>query len=110
MEHFTKADRPKQDLDKLIAIIEGVVGVPQSALSLTKQKYWNGMCSYVHGGYLQAVRRISVTDIGSNYTDDEQIGVLSFANFCLLLASVELCALGNRDDLAVSIAHLSIEL
>ena len=107
VERF-KADKLDKHFGELIDAIEGVVGAQGTALSQTKKRFWGDMCSYAHGGYLQAVRRISSTEIGPNYSEEEQIEALSFANFCLLLVSVELCALSNRDDLATQIAQFKI--
>jgi uncharacterized protein DUF6988 len=105
VEQFKK-DRLDKTLAELISAVEAAVDAPGTALSHVKAKYWNGMCSYTHGGYLQAVRRNSMTDIGPEYSEEEQIGVLSFADACLLLASVSICSLGNREDLAKRIAHM----
>ena len=105
VEQF-KADRLNKKFAELISAVEAIVGAPESALSQVKAKFWGGMCSYAHGGYLQAVRRISSTDIGPNYSEEEQIGVLSFSDFCLVLVSVSLCALGNRGDIANLIAQM----
>lgn len=105
VEQF-KADKLKKKFGELIAAVENVVGAQGSALSQMKSKFWAGMCSYAHGGSLQAVRRISATHIGPQYSEEEQVGTLSFSDFCVLLASVELCALGNREDLANRIAEM----
>jgi len=107
LEQF-KADRLEKHFGELVALVERFVGAPGTALSQAKTRFWGPMCSYAHGGYLQAVRRISATEIGPNYSEEEQIGVLSFANFCLLVVSVELCSLAGRDDLANSIAQFPI--
>jgi hypothetical protein len=103
-----KADRLEKRFGELIAAVEASVGAPGTALSQAKRRFWGPMCSYAHGGYLQAVRRISATEIGPNYSEEERIGVLSFADFCLLLVSVELCSLAGRDDLANDIAQFPI--
>ena len=106
VEQF-KGDRLNKSLGNIIAEVESAIEWSGSPLSEVKRKYWTSMCSYAHSGYLQAVRRISPTDIGPNYSEKEQMEVLSFADFCLLLVSVELCALCNRDDIATRIAGMA---
>lgn len=109
IEKFKK-DTLSLNFSELIEAVEGCFETHGSALSEIRAKYWSGMCSYAHGGYQQAVRRISATDIGPEYSEEAQLGVLSFADFCVVLASIELCSLGGHDDLADQIAKLLPDL
>lgn len=54
------------------------------------QTAWQSMSNYVHGGYLQIVRRNSDEFLGSNYSPEEIDEVLSLANWFALLAAVEI--------------------
>ena len=63
------------------------------------QSAWQSMSSYVHGGYLQVVRRISVEYLGSNYDPEEVAEVLSLANWFALLAAVEIGTLSDDPTL-----------
>lgn len=101
-----KEDKLNSKFSQLTDSVEEFFGAHGSALSEIRAKFWSGMCSYAHGGYQQAVRRISATDIGPEYSEEAQIGVLSFADFCVVLASIEACSLGGRDDLADRMAQL----
>lgn len=56
---------------------------------------WQSMSSYVHGGYLQVVRRNSEEFLGSNYSPAEIEEVLGLANWFALLAAVEITQLSN---------------
>jgi hypothetical protein len=90
----------------MVSAVEIALDAHGGQLSNIKQSYWSAMCSYAHGGYLQAVRRITSSDIGPNYSEAEQIELLSFADFCLVLACVSSCSLGGRSDLAARITQL----
>jgi hypothetical protein len=105
IERF-KRGRVKQQFGELVADVEGALQVPGSALSRVQRSYWRAMCSYDHAGYLQAVRRITATDIGPNYAEAEEIEVLSFADFCLVLASAAMCTLCDRADVGIRIAEM----
>jgi hypothetical protein len=101
-----QSDRLEKPLSRLIAEVEDAVGVPGTALSSAKNRYWAGMCSYAHGGYLQAMRRITADDIGPNYSEEEQVFALSFADFCVTLASIEMFSLADRTQDAKRIVAL----
>ncbi|MBK6744642.1 MAG: hypothetical protein IPG66_17450 [Hydrogenophilales bacterium] len=60
------------------------------------QSAWKSMSSYVHGGYLQVVRRNSEEFLGSNYAPAEIEEVLGLANWFALLAAVEITQLSNN--------------
>lgn len=84
----------------IINALEKVFSTVGGVLTKIKSDYWQGMCSYSHGGYLQAVRRLTDEHVTPNYSEDEKLQALSFADFCLVLASVEICALAGNDELA----------
>jgi hypothetical protein len=103
----TDADLSKFQTDKLeksfgaiVSEVEGVLGADGGALSTVKSKYWSGMCSYTHGGYLQAVRRITSEHITPAYGDDEKVEAIRFADFCQVLVAVVIFSMVHRPDLA----------
>jgi hypothetical protein len=59
---------------------------------------WKGMSGYVHGGYLQVVRRNGVGYIGPNYSDDEICEALTLSNWFALLAAVEISQLTREES------------
>lgn len=59
---------------------------------------WQSMSSYVHGGYLQVVRRNSEEFLGSNYSPAEIEEVLRLANWFALLAAVEITQLSDDQE------------
>lgn len=96
----------KKKFDELVAEVEDALQMPGSALSHVKRTSWHAMCSYDHAGYLQAVRRITPTDIGPNYSEAEQHEILAVADFCLVLASATMCALCDRADKGARITEM----
>lgn len=64
-------------------------------LKRIRQSAWQAMSNYVHGGYLQIVRRNSEKFLGSNYSPEEIDEVLALANWFALLAAVEIPQFSN---------------
>lgn len=60
------------------------------ALTILKQKLWDGLCSYTHAGGLHVTRRISATEIVANYSDEEMIEMLEVCNLVALIAAYEI--------------------
>lgn len=101
VEHF-KNDPKDLNLGNMIKAVETVYGTKGGFLSRVKKDYWTGLCSYAHGGYLQAVRRLTPETIAASYSEEEQLEVISFADFCFYFSAVEIFNLSNREDLAVA--------
>ncbi|HKT31174.1 MAG TPA: DUF5677 domain-containing protein [Gammaproteobacteria bacterium] len=99
-----KKDTRRKDFSTLITEIEARFASDNSALSRIKNGQWKAMCSFTHSGYLQAVRRITPQDIGPNYSNEEQIITLTFADYCVSLAAIGVCALAEQDAAAIRIA------
>jgi len=104
--HFT-TDPKDLHIGPIIDAVESVHRPPGGLLSRVKKQYWDGLCSYAHGGYLQAVRRVTPEHISPSYGEDEQLEVLSFADFCFFLAAIESLNLANRPDLAEKWSSMS---
>lgn len=73
------------------------------ALSLLKDKLWNGLCSYTHAGGLHVTRRISATEIVQNYSDDELIEMLGVCNLVALISAAEILDIAPSDNALNSI-------
>lgn len=101
-----RRDKIEKNFGDLVADVESALQMPGGALSHIRRSSWHAMCSYAHAGYLQAVRRITPTDIGANYSEAEENEILSLADFSLVLASTTMCALCNRADVGARIAHM----
>lgn len=61
------------------------------------------MCSYAHGGFLQAVRRITPGQITTNYSEDEMLEVINSSSAFALLAASEIFSMANRTDLVEAV-------
>jgi hypothetical protein len=98
LERF-KTDKIK-GLDKLITDIESIIEMKDGGLGLLKNNIYSQLCSYTHGGYLQAVRRISSDEISPTYSEEEMLEALRLVDFCLLFSTIEIFSLANRQDLS----------
>jgi hypothetical protein len=99
VEEF-KADTIRKTFGMLVNEVEDLFGTSGGVLSNIRTNYWQAMCSYAHGGYLQAVRRLTPEHITPIYSEDEKKEALQFADFCFVLASVEIFSVTNRPELA----------
>ena len=101
------ADFQKDELAKMrpeiIEAIESIDGYNVGVLSRISKSYWSAMCSYAHGGYLPAMRRITADGIEPNYSDQEVEQVLWFASSLALLVGGEIFAMAGRVDLCEAV-------
>jgi len=94
-----KNDKVEKNFTEITAEVEGLPGYGSGVLSRVKQSYWRQMCSYAHGGYLQARRRITEGYVKPNYLEKEKLEVLRFSDAFALFAAFEVFLLGQRKDL-----------
>jgi hypothetical protein len=97
--NFTGDKIVAKSFGDLINEIEARPGYDVGVLSRVKKAGWNAMCSYAHGGYLQAVRRIIPGQIKPNYSNDEILEVINSASAIALLAASEMFSMADRLDL-----------
>ena len=102
-----KADRLEKYLQDIIDQVEAQFGAENGALSKIKEKAWKAMCSYAHGGYFQAVRRLTEDHITPNYGNEEKIEVVKLSDFCFLLSAIVSFSMSDRADLADKWSELS---
>lgn len=62
-----------------------------------KDHAWPAMCSYAHGGFFHAVRRITPDSVESAYQPAETVEVVRLAGFIALLAALECAAMASND-------------
>jgi hypothetical protein len=87
----------------MIAQIEAQPGWEVGVLSKVKKEAWSAMCSYAHGGYLQAVRRITPGQITTNYSEGEISEVINSSTAIALLAASEIFSMAKRKDLVEAV-------
>jgi len=102
---FKKRDRLDKKFGQMIDDLEGHEAFNVGVLSQIKQESWRAMNSFTHTGRLQVVRRISATEIGSNYPEEEIVGTLDFADSIAILAALAIVnvttgKLADREALA----------
>ncbi len=85
---FKERDKLNKTFGEIIGDLEGEEAFNVGAVSDIKQKSWRDMNSFTHTGLLQVIRRISPTEVGSNYPEEEIVGVLDFADSIAILAAL----------------------
>lgn len=106
-EQLTRFQDDHVDLtaSQIISEVEKALGEQDSVLSQIKSKSWKALSSFVHGGFQQAVRRITPESISPDYSEEEIVALARFSRFCFLLAAVETCYVIENDELALEWAH-----
>jgi hypothetical protein len=83
VENFAKDKISGKSIGAMIEAIEAQPAWDTGVLSKVKKEAWSAMCSYAHGGFMQAVRRITPGQITANYSDGEMLEVInSFDRNC----------------------------
>ena len=100
---FQKKDEPGKSRTQIIDAIESVDVFNVGVLGRISKNYWNAMCSYAHGYYLSAVRRMTNRGIEPNYSDEEIKQVIVFASAWALLAGHEVFEAAGRIDLCETV-------
>jgi len=101
--NFAKDNISGKSFGTMIEEIETKPGWDVGVLSKVKKEAWSAMCSYAHGGYLQAVRRVIPDQIRPNYTDGEILEIINSSTAIALLAASEIFSMANRKDLVEAV-------
>jgi hypothetical protein len=99
VSNFAKDKIVKKSFGDLIKEIEARPGYDVGVLSKVKKSAWGPMSSYAHGGFFQAVRRITPDHITADYSDDEILEVINSSRTFALLAASEIFLMTKRNDL-----------
>ena len=107
---FKERDKLDREFGKIIGDLEGHEAFNVGVLSKIKRESWTAMNSFTHTGRLQVVRRLSATEIGSNYPEEEIVGTLDFADSIAILAALGIVnvAIGEETD-KVALAEQLLE-
>ena len=98
-----KAEKLAKKVLTFIQEIERIDGFEKGVLSNVKLKSWSAMNSYTHSGFMQIARRNTESTIEPNYSEDEILEALNFANAMGLLSAIEISLLAGNEPLANSI-------
>jgi hypothetical protein len=93
--------REPPKVDELLDALEETPSFAEKVLSRIKQRGWKAMCGYSHTGGLHVQRWNTDSGIESNFSRDEIIEVMRFADSIGTLAVVGLAHLAQDDDLAI---------
>ena len=90
-------------IDDLLAALEKIPTFSEGRLSEIKKHNWRSMCAYTHTGSLQIQRWQTPDTLESNYSDEEVLEVLSFAEIIGAVSIVGLAALAEKEQIAVDV-------
>ena len=100
VDGFLRGKEPPK-VDCLLAELEVVESFNEKVLSQIKQQTWKSMCAYTHTGGLHVQRWNTEDGIEANYSRDEALEVLKFAESIASLAVIGVARLANDEELAV---------
>lgn len=87
-------------INQLLESIEKTTGFEELLLSAIKKRTWSSMCSYTHTGGLHVQRWITVDGIEPNYSKDELMEALKFADIIVALAVLGVLTIANDEAMA----------
>jgi hypothetical protein len=102
VEAFIGGKEPPR-IDCLLEQLEMLDSFNEKVLSQIKQKTWKSMCAYTHTGGLHVQRWNTEDGIEANYSKEEVVEVLKFAEIIASLAAFAVAGLAADEQLAVRI-------
>jgi len=87
-------------IDKLLNDVENTPAFIEKVLSRVKSQTWKSMCAFTHTGGLHIQRWNSVAGIEPNYSTEEILEVLAFAEFVGTMSALGVAALADDAALA----------
>jgi hypothetical protein len=100
VEAFLQGTEPPK-IDCLLAELEMLDSFKENVLSQIKQESWKSMCAYTHTGGLHVQRWNTGEGIEANYSRDEVLEVVKFAEIIASLAVIGVARLAGDDKLAL---------
>lgn len=102
IDAFLKNKEPPR-IDCLLAELEMLESFNEKVLSQIKERTWKSMCAYTHTGGLHVQRWNTEDGIEANYSRDEVLEVMKFAEIIASLSVIGVARLANDDALAIRI-------
>lgn len=96
---FLKGREPPK-IDFLLSALERTDAFKEGMLSLIKKRTWKALCAYTHTGGLHVQRWNTSDGIEPNYSIDELLEVLRFADIVATLSVLGVVSLMNDEQLA----------
>lgn len=100
VDAFLRGKEPPK-IDCLLADLEMLESFNENLLSQIKHQTWKSMCAYTHTGGLHVQRWNTEDGIEANYSRDEILEVLKFAEIIASLAVIGVARLADDDELAI---------
>jgi hypothetical protein len=92
-------------IDTLLAAVEKMPGFSEQVLSRVKAKNWGAMCAYTHSGGLHLQRWNTSDGIEPNYSLEEVLDVLTFAEFIGVMSVLGIAELATDEELALRLLN-----
>lgn len=99
VEKYIQGGEPPK-INALLAAIEETTGFSEKVLSRTKAHGWDAMCAYTHTGGIHVQRWNTGEGIEPNYSPEEVLEVLVFAEAFGALSVLGVAELASDEDLA----------
>lgn len=96
LEKFQKKDILDKNFDTLVQEVEKIQGYEGGILKKAKDAGWRPMNSYTHCGFMQISRRNTPDSIEANYSDEEVLEAINFANAVGLLSLLGVARIPNE--------------
>jgi hypothetical protein len=100
MKFLRDKDKDRPSLGVLLEALEKMPAFQEQALSRIKKRTWRAMCSYTHTGGLHVQRWITAGAIEPNYSGEELVEALRFADTIASLSVLGVLTLANDDEMA----------
>lgn len=102
VEKYLRGWEPPK-IDELITEIEKTPAFSEKVLSRVKSQAWKAMCAYTHAGGLHVQRWNTSEGIEPNYSAEEVLDVLVFAEFIGAMSVLGIAELANDEELALCV-------
>lgn len=100
IDAFLRNKEPPR-IDCLITELEMLESFNEKVLSQMKERTWKSMCAYTHTGGLHVQRWNTEDGIEANYSRDEVLEVMRFAEIIASLSVIGVARLASDDALAI---------
>ncbi|OGA57047.1 MAG: hypothetical protein A2710_05670 [Burkholderiales bacterium RIFCSPHIGHO2_01_FULL_64_960] len=99
VRRFLKGKEPP-GINLLLEALEKTPAFQEQALSKIKKRTWNSMCGYTHTGGLHVQRWITADGIEPNYSKEELLEALRFADIIASLSVLGVLTIAEDDAMA----------
>lgn len=103
-KQFLKGKEPPR-IDAMLKALELKDAFKDGALSIIKKRTWKAMCSYTHTGGLHVQRWNTSDGIEPNYSREEILEVLRFADIIVALSVFGMARIMNDESLAERVSQ-----